>query len=121
MYICIWQSLLLQEAKKKNNEKQWRGLFIKRSKNTISEKYFIWINSNNTHGLLELQVAVTFLLKIVIADTMETKSWHPIDLEVITSEKQKSDVELTGVFDYKKKDGLVKRNTVKLFWIFSGY
>ena len=121
MYICIWQSLQLQEAKNKNKEKQWRGLFIKRSKNTSSENYFIWINSNNTHGLLELQVAVTFLLKIVIADTMETKSWHPIDLEVITSEKQKTDVGLTGVFHYKKKDGLVKRNTVKLFWIFSGY
>ena len=90
MYICIWQSLQLQEAKKKNNEKQWRGLFIKRSKNKISENYFIRIISNNTHGLLELQVAVTFLLKIVIADTMETKSWHPIDLDVITSEKQKN-------------------------------
>ena len=33
---------------------------------------------------------------------METKSWHPIDLDVVTSEKQKTDVGLTGVFHYKK-------------------
>ena len=111
MYICIWQSLQLQEAKKKNNEKQWRGLFIKRSKNTISENYFIWKTSNITHGFLELQVAVTFLLKMVIADTMETKSWHPIDLDVITSEKQKTEVGLTGVFHYKNSMsyGFVKK------------
>ena len=49
--------------------------------------------------------------KLAISDTIETKSWYPIDLDVITSEKQKTDVGLTGVFHYKNRMsyGFVKK------------
>ena len=84
---------------------------MKRIIHQTLKKYNFWkvfhLNKFEQHSrtfrTASCRVAVTFLLKIVIADTMETKSWHPIDLEVITSEKQKTDVGLTGVFDYKKR------------------
>ena len=53
---------------------------------------------------------------------METKSWHPIELDVITSEKRETEVGLTGVFHYKNRMsyGFVKKIRWNYFEFFQG-
>ena len=122
MYIFIWQSLQLWEATNKKSEKERKGLFIKCSQTTISENYFSWILSDKSHGFLELQIAVSCLLKTSKCGHVKTKLSYPIYLDVIRSEKS-SDVGSIGEFHYENRtpEGVINKKTVELFCFFPGY